>query len=224
MKSSNPFSVLVVDAEPVARYGLVALIDSHANFKVVGEAESVRTAQVLCEKHKPLVVVIDPAIDGGQGFVFLKDLARMSPRSRSVGFSSVEEAGWVQRAFTSGAIGYVTRLDPLASVIAAIVGAVSGERVVGPRIAKALIDGMATGSVDYQRGGGPKLSEREWQIFRMVGQGKPVREMAEALGVSVKTIESHQQRIKVKMDVGSAAELRQRAALFIAKESTARDS
>jgi two-component system invasion response regulator UvrY len=216
MKSQVRFSVVVIDPEPVARYGLVSLLGSHNELQVVGESESLRTGRELCGKLKPHVVVIDPAMEGGEGFVFLKDLPRWAPNARSVAFSSVEDAACVQRALAAGASGYVTRRDPLTTVIAAVSGAITGERHVGPRIAKLLLDRIATGAVDFQAGIASRLSAREWQIFRMMGEGSAPREMAGTLGVSVKTVESHQQRIKLKLEARSATELRRQAALYLA--------
>jgi DNA-binding NarL/FixJ family response regulator len=216
MKSPTRFSVLVIDSEPVARYGLVSLIGSHNQLQVAGEAESIRTGRELCGKLKPNVVVVDPAMEGGEGFVFLRDIPRWAAKARAVAFSSLEDAACVQRALTAGACGYITRRDPLTAVIAAVLGAAAGERHIGPRIAKALLDGFAMGTVNVQQGMAGRLSAREWQIFRMMGEGVASREMAEALGVSIKTVESHQQRIKVKLEARTATELRKQAALYVA--------
>ncbi len=213
MKNSPRMDVLVIDPEPVARFGLVTLLKSHANLRVVGEAETTRTGRELCAKLKPHVVVIDPAMDGGDGFVLLKDMPRWAAGAHVVAFSQTEDASWVQRVFSAGACGYVTRRDPVPALIDAVLGAASGERHVSPRIAKVLLDRLAKGDVSFSAADEPRLSAREWQIYRMVGEGRLPREMAETLGVSVKTVESHQQRIKIKLGLSSGAELRRRATL-----------
>jgi DNA-binding NarL/FixJ family response regulator len=212
--------VLVIDPEPVARFGLVTLLKSHAQLRVVGEAETTRTGRELCAKLKPQVVVIDPAMEGGEGFVLLKDIPRWAAGARVVAFSQTEDAGWVQRVFSAGACGYVTRRDPVPALIDAVLGAASGERHVSPRIAKVLLERLAKGDVNFASVDEPRLSTREWQIFRMVGEGRLPREMAETLGVSVKTVESHQQRIKIKLGLPSGAELRRRATLALEAESS----
>lgn len=215
MKSSPRSDVLVVDAEPVSRLGLISLLRSHAKLRVVGEAETLRTARELCAKLKPHVVVIDPLMEGGEGFVFLKDLSRWVAHARTIAFSGREDAGCVQRAFSLGACGYIARRDPVPALIAAVLGALTGERHVGPRIEKVLLDELATGGVEFRNGVETRLSAREWQVYRLVGEGRLAREMAETLGVSVKTIESHQQRIKTKLGLGSGAQLRRHAASAI---------
>lgn len=212
MKRSPRSDVLVVDAEPITRFGLVALLRSHGQLRVVGEAETLRTARELCAKLKPHVVVIDPAMEGSEGLAFLKELPRWAPRAHIVAFSAQEDAGYVQRAFCFGACGYISRRDPVPALIAAVVGAVSGERHVGPRIEKVLLDELAAGGVEFRQGAAARLSAREKQVYRLVGEGRQTREMAETLGVSVKTIDSHQHRIKTKLGLRSCAELRRCAA------------
>ncbi|MEQ1861607.1 MAG: response regulator transcription factor [Chthoniobacteraceae bacterium] len=216
MKSSPRCDVLVIDPEPVARLGMITLLKSHARLRVAGEAETVRTGRELCAKLKPDIVVIDPAMEGGEGFVLLKDVPRWAPRARVVAFSAIEDAFFVQRAFSAGACGYVTRRDPVPALISAVLGAASGERHVSPRIEKVLLDHLAAGSPAANHGALGKLSERELQVFHLLGEGHATRVVSERLGVSVKTVESHQQRIKSKLCVGSGAELRKRAALFVA--------
>ena len=211
-------SVLVIDPEPVARFGLITLLKSHDQLHVVGEAESLQTGREWCAKLNPHIVVIDPAMEGGQGFVLLKDMPRWAPRARTVAFSGREDAASVQRAFSFGACGYIARRDPVPALLLAVLGAISGVRHVGPHIEKVLLDSMAAGAVEIRDGTTRRLSAREWQVFRMVGEGRAPREMADALGVSVKTIESHQQRMKDKLGARSGAELRRRAVLFVVGE------
>lgn len=216
MKRNTHLGVLVIDPEPIARFGLVQLISSHGGLAVVGEAESVCAGRDLCMKVKPSVVVLDPAMESGEGFGLIREVPRWAPQAKVVAFSGQVDASCIQRAFSAGACGYVTRRDPVESVMQVILGAAAGEHQMSPRVAKALASAMATGAVGCQTGLDSRLSEREWQIFQMLGEGAPVRNIADALHVSVKTVESHQQRIKVKLDVHSATELRKRAADFVA--------
>jgi DNA-binding NarL/FixJ family response regulator len=112
----------------------------------------------------------------------------------------------VQRALQAGACGYVTRRDPVA--------ALSGEQYVGPLVERTLPKNLSSGAVEMRGSEVSALSNRELQVFRLIGRGLPTREVAEELSVSVKTIETHRQRIKEKLHVTSGAELQRRAVLF----------
>jgi len=207
-------SVVIADSEPVSRCGLRRLIDSHTSLRVCAEAEQLSAARDLCAQHKPDVVVLDPSM--GDGFAFLRDLRRWSARTQAVVFTGLSDATSVQRAFKAGACGYISRRDPVTALMAAIVAATQGERHVGPRIERVLLEKLAIGEVEMAHSMEDMLSARELEVFRLLGEGCATREVAETLHVSVKTIESHQQRIKEKLQLASGAELRQRAAVFVA--------
>lgn len=204
--------VLVADSEPVARAGLVHLLNSHSRLRVCAEAEMLDAVRELCLRHKPAVLVLDPAM--GDGFTFIKDLPRWSRDTRAVAFTSLGDALSVQRAFKAGVCGYVTRRDPVVAVMTAIVGALTGERHVGPRVENVLLAHLALGAVEMRDDETAALSNRELQIFRLLGSGLGTRAVAEELRLSIKTIETHRQRIKEKLQLTSGTELQRRAVLF----------
>ena len=211
MPHSKKVNVLVVDAEPVARYGLVRLVNEHPALRVAGEADNLGTARELALRLKPEVVVLDPAM--GDGLHFVKELTRCSVRSQVVAFTSLEDAVSVQRAFKAGVCSYITRRDSVVVLLAAIVGAVVGARHVGPRVERVLLDQLASGAVQFSEDQTSTLSPRERQVFQMLGAGKSARVIAGDLGVSAKTIETHRQRIKQKLHIENGAELHRRAFL-----------
>ncbi len=129
-------TVLVAIREPVTRWGLIQLIDSHSDLRVVGEADGLTGARELCTRLKPDVVIVDPAMSGGCAFI--QDVRHWSARAQVVAFTGQEDAASVERAFTAGVTGYVTRLDSVAAVIGTILGASRGERCIGPRLAHVL--------------------------------------------------------------------------------------
>lgn len=204
--------VLVADPEPVARNGLIHLINSHPELRVCAEAETLPLTRELCSKHKPAVLVLDPAMS--DGFTFIKDLPRWSRGTRVVVFTGLNDMLSVQRAFKAGACGYITRHDSVASLMAAIGGALVGERHLGPRVQRILLGDLARGSMQMDQGELSLLSHREMDVFRLLGSGRGTRGVAEELRVSVKTVETHRQRIKQKLGLVSGAELLRRAVLF----------
>ena len=126
-----------------------------------------------------------------------------------------KDAAAVRRALKAGACGYFARRDPLAAVLGAIVGAAHDERHVGPRIEHLLLECLAMGTVRLSRDEIGGLSHRERQVFHLVGAGHSGRAIAAELGVSVKTIETHRQRIKDKLRLKNGADLHRRAVLAV---------
>ena len=204
--------VLVVDAEPVTRTGLIHLINSHPKLRVCAEAETLAGARELCQRYKPAVLVLDPGI--GDGFALIKDLQRWSRKTRVVVFTGMNDALAVQQAFKAGACAFVTRRDPISALMNALVGALNGERHVGPQVEHLLLENLASGAVELHGNDVASLSDRELQIFRLLGSGLGTRAVAEELRLSIKTIETHRQRIKEKLQLTSGTELQRRAVLF----------
>ena len=211
MPNSRKANVLVVDAEPVARFGLVQLINSQARLRVCGEGENLREVRALLARLKPDVVVLDPAL--GDGEHFIRDLVRSKAAPRVVAFTAQEDALSVQRTIQAGVCGYVTRRDTVADVIAVILAAVDGKRLVGPRTNALLLGRIADGTVRVSGDEIAVLSPRERQVFQLLGAGKSTRVIASELGVSMKTVETHRQRIKGKLHLKDCAELNHRALL-----------
>lgn len=211
MARSRKARVLVADAEAVARFGLVQLINSHVSLMVCAEAETLGAARDLVVKHQPEIVVFDPAMGDGVGFI--KDLPQWCSHTRLVAFTALGDAHSIQRAFKAGVCGYVTRRDSVVALMTTVVGALEGKRRVSPRVESALLDEMSRGNVEVAGGHESVLSNRELQVFRLLGQGMGTRDIARELSISVKTIETHRQRIREKLRLANGSELRTRAVL-----------
>ncbi len=211
MATQKRASVLVADAEPVARSGLVHLINSHPALRVCAEAETLEAARDLCAREHPQIAVLDPAM--GDGMAFIRDLPRWSRGTRVVVFTTRSDALGVQRALRAGACGYVTRRDPVAALMVAVLGALEGERHVSPRVEHVLLENLARGTMEMEGDDLAALSNRERQVFFLFGRGLGTRAVAEELHLSTKTVETHRERIKEKLGVRSAGELQRRAVL-----------
>ena len=204
MASKRKANVVVVDAEPLARFGLVHLINSHALLRVCAEADSAPRAREAWSQHKPDLVVLDLAVSGGEGFALLKELPRWHPGARVVAFTRFDDAISVHRAFKAGACGYVTRRDPVDEVIATIVAALEGERRVGGSVRDVIIDQFARSEVDHPE---TALTIRELQIFRALGDGRSARKLALELHVSVKTVEVHKANAMRKLGLAGRVDV-----------------
>ena len=221
MRNPRKSNVLIVDAEPVARCGLLHVVNSHEALHVCAEADSPSSAREACERSKPDVVVLDVALGGGEGFALVKELPRWNPRLCVVAFTRLDDTASVQRALRAGACGYVTKLDPVSALIAAVIGSLQGRRRVGPRVEHVLLETLASGKVLMEDDDLTLLSERERQVFRFIGDGLNTRSMAAELHLSVKTVETHRQRIKEKLHLRNGSELQHRAVVFQAVQNGA---
>jgi DNA-binding NarL/FixJ family response regulator len=214
MGNPRKSNVLIVDAEPVARCGLSHIINSHPNLQICAEADSLPAARSACERWKPDVVVLDVALGGGEGFALAKELPKWNASLRVVAFTALEDTASVQRALRAGVCGYVTRRDPITALLGAIIGALSGERRVGPRVERVLLETLAMGKVQMENDDMTLLSEREGQVYRLIGKGLRTSAVANELRLSIKTVETHRQRIKEKLHLRNGIELLHRATIF----------
>jgi len=212
MANPTKARVLIVDCEPASRLGLMQLIKEQKTLCVCGDADTLAAARQWCEREKPDLMLLDPAM--GDGFTFIKDVPRWCARTRVVVFTGLEDALSVQRAFKAGACGYVTRRDPLSALLVALEGALRGQRRIGPRVEHVVLNTLACGEMELRGDAEAGLSNREREVLRLLGHGQSTREVAHELKVSVKTVETHSQRIKDKLKLGNSAALRRHAALY----------
>jgi DNA-binding NarL/FixJ family response regulator len=212
--------VLIVVSEPITRFGLLQLIKDQKNLCACGDADCLTMAREWCEKEKPEVVIIDPAM--GDGFGFIRDMRKWCPQTRLVVFTALEDALSVQRAFKAGVSAYVTRRDSLNALISAVEGAVRNERHMSPRVEHVMLTTLACGELELRGNVEADLSNREREVLRLLGHGQSTREIAIELHVSVKTVETHSLRIKEKLNLKGSAALRRHAALYASTNGNGR--
>ena len=221
MRTPRKANVLLVEAEPVLRFGLQQLINAQPHLTVCAEAESLPAARAACAKWKPELVMLEVGMNGGEGFALIKELPRWHPAVAVVAFSALEDMASVTRALRAGAMGYATRRDALAAVLGVIAGALRGERSVSPRVERLMLEVMVMSGMGTAPDELAALSERERQVFTLMGEGRKTGALAVELGLSVKTVESHQKHIREKLGVRDGAALLRRATLFQAGRASA---
>ena len=201
------YTVLIADGEPMARSAMSRLVSGHPAFEVAGVAATAQEARALAERLRPVVVVVDV----GLGVALIPELLRLA--SGPALMAVARDVGLVamQRVLRAGAVSCVARTDDVASYEEALLLAVIGRRFLGMRAQARLVDDLADGSLELNGGDAAALSAREREIFALLGEGLRTRAVAERLGVSVKTIETHEGRMKVKLGVPSVAALARRA-------------
>ncbi len=212
--------ILVLDEQPLLRRGISAYLNSQPDMMVCGEAGSVSDARSKVAECQPQFVVTALRLGAGDNLKLIKELKTQNRALRILVYSAFEESIFAERAMRAGASGYVMKQAPSEKLAIAIREIVKGGIYVSREVA------LSAFRKSLQRAGkkdhAPRLatsleelSNREMHIFQLLGSGLGTRQIAQSLGLSVKTIESHRENIKHKLHVGSSGELRVRAAKWM---------
>jgi DNA-binding NarL/FixJ family response regulator len=202
-------SIAIVDDHPLVREGLAARISAQPDMEVCGEADDIESALELVVTKRPALVIVDIALRDGHGIDLIKRIVAAGVQTRMLVVSAYDESLFAERALRAGALGYINKQELQGKVVEALRTVLRGERYLSTAMAQRLI-AQAIGSKAAQ-GGTEALTDRELQIFQLVGRGKSTREIANELNVSVHTIDSHREHIRAKLDLRSGTELIQRA-------------
>ncbi len=216
MSSSEPpgpvpaqVRVLLVDDHAFVRQGMAAIINEEPDLVVCGEADGVRSAIAAVAERRPDLALVDLSIREGDGLELVRDLRNRFPEVRTLVLSMYDETVYAERAIRAGASAYVMKAEAAKTVMAAIRSVLRGEVYLSPRMVARLADRgrHGGGGVAASPTGPDRLSDRELQVLRCVGQGLSTREIAEELFISVKTVEAHREHIKAKLGLVSSGEL-----------------
>ena len=210
--------VLLVDDHPIVRQGLRRLIDGEGDLEVCAEAGTMREARQAIREKDPDVVVVDISLKEGDGMELIKDVRAHHPSLPMLVLSMHDEGVYAERLLAAGANGYIMKqaaTDQFINALRRVLeGGVDVSEAVGARMIRKLAAGGATTSVDPI----DRLSNRDLQILQMIGRGLSTRQAAEALNLSVKTVESHRQRIKRKLDLATSSQLVQHAVNWVTRK------
>ena len=203
--------VLLVDDHPIVRQGLALLIDREADLSVCGEAEGAHSAFHAIETLRPDIVVLDISLNGPDGLDVLKEI-RMKTASLPVLILSMhDESIYAERAMRAGANGYIMKQEATEKVLVAIRRILQGEVYLSDRLTNTMLQQYVRGGSPTKRSPLVNLTDRELEVFRLIGEGHGTRQIADELHLSVKTIESYQAHIKEKLALRNARELVQHA-------------
>jgi len=197
------------------REGLVQLLGSAERLQVVGSAGEANEAAKLISALKPDIVLMDLMLGGGDSLQLIAELTRQHPGLKVLVFSMMNEAVFAERSLRAGALGYVMKSVKLAELLQAIQTVIEGKVYLSPKISVSLFRGLLQRSTTGQVPGAEGLSDRELQVFQMIGAGLPNRQIALHLGISVKTIETHRENLKLKLGITDATELSKAAQTFV---------
>lgn len=213
-KRSAPVRILIVDDHPSVREGLALRISLHADLEVCGEAESEEQAMTLVKQLKPDLVLVDISLKSGHGLELIKRIRAMDPVVKMLVISGFQESLYAERACRAGAMGYLNKQESSKKMIEAIRTVLAGERFLSPEISRRLIS-QALSSSDRKKTPIEQLTDRELEIFRMIGEGLSTSLIASRLFLSTHTIDTHRENIKRKLSINSAAELSRAAVQWL---------
>jgi DNA-binding NarL/FixJ family response regulator len=203
--------ILVVDDHPIVRQGLALLINREADLLVCGEAEDAMGAMHVLASAKPDVLIVDLSLSGPDGLDLLKNIRTTHPALPVLILSMHDELIYAERALRAGANGYIMKQVATEKVLVAVRRILAGEIYVSDRIANRMLKHYITGSGTTRQSSIADLSDRELEVFRLIGEGHGTRQIAEELHLSIKTVESYQAHIKDKLSLRSSRELMQHA-------------
>ena len=205
--------VVIVDDHPLIRQGLAQLLNTRPNLSVIAEADSAGAGLDLVRRHNPDLVILDLSLAKADGLEVVKQLKAELPKLPILVISMHDESVYAERVLRAGARGYVMKKEPSEKIFLAVDALLRGEIFVSDRIKQDMLQFTATGKRASNEGGEPldHLTDREMQVFRRMGDGISTREIAQELHLSVKTIESYRESLKVKLNVPTGAALVQRA-------------
>ena len=199
--------VLVVDDHPIVRQGLAMLINREPDLMVCGEAEDAPSATQAIVSLRPDLVILDISLGGPDGLELLKQIRTRNTDLPVLVLSMHDETTYAERVLRAGANGYIMKQEATDRVMTAIRCILAGQVYMPDRVASRLLRQYAHTSRVAVRSPLAALSDRELEVFRLIGKGQSTRQIAENLHLSVKTVESYQAHIKEKLALRNAREL-----------------
>ena len=203
--------VLLVDDHPIVRQGLALLIDREPDLCVCGEAESAHSAFHAIATLLPDLVVLDISLSGPDGLDVLKEIRMKTTNLPVLILSMHDESIYAERAMRAGANGYIMKQEATEKVLVAIRRILQGEVYLSDRLTSTMLQQYVRGASQVKTSPLVNLTDRELEVFRLIGEGHGTRQIADDLHLSVKTIESYQAHIKEKLALRNARELVQHA-------------
>ena len=211
--------ILLVDDHPFMRAGLAGLIDRQPDLVICGEAGNPIEAFHALKKTKPDLVLTDLTMPGRSGLEFIKDLQAAEPTLIILVMSMHDEVVHAERALRAGARGYIMKEAGGENLLTAIRQVLRGEVYVSPRMSARILEGL---SGARPRSSSPieKLTDREFEIFQLIGQGKSTRDIAGQLNLSTKTVDVHRSHIKEKLELNDVTSLIRHAVRWVETQGT----
>jgi DNA-binding NarL/FixJ family response regulator len=205
LNSQAKVRVFLVDDHPIVRRGFQLLLSLERDLAVCGEADEAALALEKMRQLKPDVAIVDLGLRESNGLDLIKQAREHLPNLKILVFTMKAERMYAERALRAGANGYITKEEGAEKAIEAVRVLMQGKPYLGAQLAEALMNRLAGGA----QPGAPAdlLSDRELEVLELIGSGLGTRQIADRLSVSIKTVESHREHIKTKLQLKKASEL-----------------
>jgi DNA-binding NarL/FixJ family response regulator len=214
--------ILIIDKHPIVREGLRRIIEHEDDLLVCAEADSINGARTAIRESNPQVIIADISLNQGDGIELVRDVRAHYPQLQILVLSIHDEAIFAERMLSVGANGYVTKQATSEQILRSLRCVIDGGIYVSEAVASNILRATST---RRQMPANPidRLSNRELQVLHLVGKGMSTRESAQSLNLSIKTIESHRQRIRGKLNLRSGTQLVQFAINWFVRENACFD-
>jgi DNA-binding NarL/FixJ family response regulator len=210
--------ILLVDDHAVVRYGIAQLINRQSDLVVCGEEEDASRAMSSISALKPDLVIADISLKDSSGLELMRNIKAQYSRIPILVVSVHDESIYAEIAFRAGALGYLMKEEALEKILTAIRRVLSGAIYVSDNLAAKMLQQQVRGQTDIHESPVKGLSDRELEVFHLIGAWKKTREIADELHLSIKTIEYYREQIKRKLNLKNAAELTQYATSWVQRE------
>lgn len=217
--------ILVVDDQPIVREGLAHLMNEERDIALCGWADNTSDAMETIQNLKPDLVTIDLSLQDTSGLELIKDIKAKFPGLPVLVLSANPESFYAERAIRAGAKGYITKHETTEEVLSAIRKVLAGGLYLSPETNERLLHSLLDDSkIDESGSLVNRLTDRELEVFTLLGRGRSTRQIADQLYVSVKTVETYRLRIKEKLNIDSGPELLQYAFQWVNEHDKAHSS
>ena len=206
--------MVIVEDHPLFRERLAHLINKELDMQVCGEADNIRQAMEIIQALQPDAAVVDITLKGSSGLELIKDLKAQSINLPVLVLSMHDESLYAERVIRAGAKGYITKDEASEKVMSAIRKVVAGEIYLSDNMTARVLKNLSGKAAAY---GSPleRLTDRELEVFQLIGKGKTAKEIAEILNLGLTTIDTYRARIKEKLNLKNATELVHEAAEWV---------
>lgn len=212
-------SVLVVEDHPILRSGLIQVINNEPDLCVTGEADDVQSTLSALGNQVPDMAMIDISLKGGNGIELIREIKSKWGDLPMLVLSMHDESLFAERAINAGARGYITKSESTDKILEAIRTVIRGDYYVSPQMISKVFGRMYDHKKKIKKSPLEQLSDRELEVLELTGQGKNTRQIAERLFLSMKTIQTYQQRLKDKLSLENATALIQYATQWVNRDT-----
>ena len=217
---TTPIRILIVDDHALVRLGLAQLISHEPDMEVCGDASDADEALAKVKELQPHLVILDVSLQRGNGIELTKCLKARHPNVKVLISSMHDESLFAERALRAGALGYINKQEATDKVVGAIRQVLDGQIYLSPEMTNHLLHRLGNhGDGLLERRSLDSLSDREWEVFELIGRGLSTRQIAKQLHLSIKTIETHREHIKEKLALTSGVELTRHAVQWVLEDA-----